>query len=160
MCVAMRRASSPRARRMSGAPWPQTGAVTQKRSHPRARAARGGSEEKLRPRRRGSGDDFAHIRMSSLEEMLQLLPGKAVQNGVFFKARPARLVNSTPDERQFARAVGVGVDGDQHARGVCFSRVLGGEVEPVRAGVDLEKAAILPRLLDDPVDFNLIARAL
>jgi len=67
------------------------------------------------------------------EQRLQLLPGKAVQNGSFFKAGATRLVDSTPDKRQFARAMGIGVDGDQHTRGLCLADVFRRKVQTVRA---------------------------
>jgi hypothetical protein len=56
------------------------------------------------------------------EEVLQLLPGLAVQNGSFFKARATRLVNASPNERQLARTMGISVDGDEHARGAGLAR--------------------------------------
>ena len=98
--------------------------------------------------------------LNSLKQTLQLLPGQAVQNGSFFKARAARLIDSAADQRQFARAVRIGIDGDHDAGLCCSSRVLGREVQPVRTRVDLEKAAILPRLLDHPFDVDFVARTL
>ncbi len=70
------------------------------------------------------------------------------------------MVNSTPNERQFARAMGIGIDGDQYPRRVCFSRILGGKVQPVGARIDLEEAAVLPRLLDDPIGVDFVTGTL
>src|SRR5438034_10259510 len=125
---------------MRGAPWPRIEGVNQKPWRPRAKAT-GATRKRVKPR--PSWEEFLLGGISSPEPRLQLLPGKAVQNGSFFKTCTARLIDSTPNERQLTGAMSIGVDGDHHPRGVCFSRVLGGEVEPVRAGVDLEKAAIL-----------------
>ena len=48
-----------------------------------------------------------------------------------------------------------------HARAFCCSpRVLGREIQPVRAGIDLEKTAVLPCLLDDPLDVDFVAGTL
>ena len=54
--------------------------------------------------------------------------------------------------------MGIGVNRDQNP---CYGRlagIVGGQVEAVGAGVDLEKAAIQPRVSDDAIDVDLVAR--
>jgi hypothetical protein len=84
------------------------------------------------------------------------LPRLAVLDCSF--CRPARrgLIDPASEQRQSIRVVAVRIGGDHDPGRRCSPRVLGGKIQPFRAGVELEKATILPCLFRSPVNTDLI----
>src|SRR5436190_4287916 len=150
MRAGTRRDSFRKARSIPAALWQRTGAANPKPWRPRT-GRPGRPEEKLTTAFGGS---------LTFKQTLQLLPGQAVEDGSFFKAGPPGLVDTTADQGQFARAVGVRIDGNHNANARRTARIFGGEIQTVRAGIDLKKASPLSRRLDHPLEIDFITGTL
>jgi hypothetical protein len=68
-----------------------------------------------------------------------------------------RLIEAAANETEFASAMSIGRNRDLHSRSGGKTRVFGGKVKPVWAGIDFKKAAALLRVLDDTLDIEVVA---
>ena len=82
---------------------------------------------------------------------------QAIEDGGFFKAGSARLIDTVTDEGEFARAVGIGRNRDLNARRGGGARMIRRKIQAIRTRIDqCFRKACGPLLL--PVDRLLLCR--
>lgn len=93
---------------------------------------------------------------SSPEKRSEHAPEQTIQDGFLIEPRAARLADAVADGTELAGTVSVRGNRNHDICLVREARVLGREVETVRAGIDLEATAGLFRALDNALDVELI----
>src|SRR5665213_4336825 len=98
--------------------------------------------------------------LSSAEKRSERDPWQTIQDGVLIQSRTARLIDAVADRPELTDAMGIGRHGNHDARFVREACILRRKVEAIGAGIDLEKAAVPFRVIDNTLDVELIARTL
>src|SRR5688572_5495688 len=90
--------------------------------------------------------------------MPKLSPRQTVEYRSLLEPRPPGLIDAVHNELELTNAVRVGVDRDFHSPLRREPGVRRRQVQSVRTGVDLEKGAALPCMLDHALKVQLVPR--